>query len=236
MSGAAQTRAWLPGWRHLVDAVILSLVVLMVFAIVYGGADYLTEGRTLCRIHFDFELGIPFVPAMTLAYVSMNGLFVLAPFLLRSRRELVALAGALVSAILIAGVGFILWPAEPAFPQPQDLGIWTELFHAADRINLRYNMVPSLHVALTIAAVSILARGNRMLTAAMLWSWGLVICLSTVLTHQHHLIDVATGAALGVAVDRLVYRRIARSARLVSGRSQNGAGCHGVILESAAGR
>ncbi|MEX2138993.1 MAG: phosphatase PAP2 family protein [Pirellulales bacterium] len=136
----------------------------------------------------------------------MYGLFVLAPFLLRTQRELRALAGALVASILVASVCFLLWPAEAAFSEPEDLGIWAGLYHAADRINLRYNMVPSLHVALSIATVSILARRVTRWVAALLWSWGALISLSTLLTHQHHLLDVATGAVLGIAVDCLVFR------------------------------
>jgi membrane-associated phospholipid phosphatase len=220
MSGSAEGAWRFPGWRHFGRAAVLALAVLAVFWLVYGATDYFSQGRTLRRIHFEFELGIPFVPAMTLAYVSMCGLFFMAPFLLPSRRELVALALTLVASILVAGVGFTLWPAESGFPPPQDLGIWADLYHAADRINLRYNMVPSLHVALTVTTVAILARGCRMPAAAMLWCWGLVICVSTVLTHQHHLIDVATGAALGLAVDRMVYRRIMSHASIGDSRSR----------------
>jgi membrane-associated phospholipid phosphatase len=213
MIASAAHRSWFPGWRHLGRAVNLAIIVLIAFCVVYGGADYLSRGRTLVKVHFDAELSIPFVPAMTLAYVSMYGLFVLAPFLLRTKRELRALAGALIASILVAGVCFLLWPAEAAFPEPEDLGIWAGLYHAADRINLRYNMVPSLHVALSIATVSILARRGARWFAAMLWNWGALISLSTLLMHQHHLLDVATGAVLGIAVDHMVFRRTMSHAR-----------------------
>jgi membrane-associated phospholipid phosphatase len=138
----------------------------------------------------------------------MYGLFLLAPFLLRSEQQLFALAQALTAAILAAGVGFLLWPAEPAYPAPENLGMWAGLYQAADRLNLRYNMVPSLHVALSIATVAILSRCCSWPMAVLLWSWGVLISLSTLLTHQHHLLDVATGAALGIAVDRMVFRRL----------------------------
>jgi membrane-associated phospholipid phosphatase len=214
MNGCAQRGRQPSAWSHFGFAVLLALLVFLVFWIVYGGTDYLSTGRTLRRVHFDFELLIPFVPAMTLAYISMNGLFLLAPFLLRTPRELAALAASLVAAILIAGIGFLLWPAEPAFPQPKDSGIWADLFHTADRLNLRYNMAPSLHVALSVATVAILARGRGKPMAVSLCFWGVLICVSTVLVHQHHLIDIATGAALGIAVDRMVYRRMMPPARL----------------------
>jgi membrane-associated phospholipid phosphatase len=194
---------------HLRSAAIWGFAVLVVFWVVYGGTDYLAAGRVLRRVHFDWELGVPFVPAMTLFYLSMYGLFLLAPFLLRSEQQLRALAYALSAAVLAAGIGFLLWPAVPAYPNPENLGRWTGLFQFADQLNLRHNMIPSLHVALSVATVAILSHDCNRPLAACLWSWGILISLSTLLTHQHHLLDVATGAALGVAVDRMVYRRLA---------------------------
>jgi membrane-associated phospholipid phosphatase len=211
MSDSAKQCSWFPGWPHLRRAALLALPVLVVFCVVYGGTNYLAGGRAPRPVHFDAELRIPFVPAMTLVYTSMYGLFLLAPFLLRSEQELRALAQTLSTAILAAAVGFLLWPAEPAYPEPKNLGMWASLYQAADRLNLRYNMVPSLHVALSIATVSALARCCSWSLAVLLWSWGILISLSTLLTHQHHLLDVATGAALGIAVDRMVFRRLASS-------------------------
>jgi membrane-associated phospholipid phosphatase len=213
-----------PGWRHLGTAAVLSFAVLVLFCLVYGATDYLSHGRTLVKVHFEAELSIPFVPAMTLAYVSMYGIFVLAPFLLRAQRELLALAAALAAAILVAGACFIVWPAEPAFPRPNDLGIWAPLYRAADWINLRYNMTPSLHVGLSIATVSILTRRCRRSFAVLLWIWGALVCVSTLFTHQHHLLDVATGIALGVAVDRMVFATIASNTSGHPGAGSNTVG------------
>lgn len=216
-------RRWFPGWRHLGRAALLALGVLIVFCVVYGGTDFLSRGRTLVKVHLDAEQSIPFVPAMTLAYVSMYGLLVLAPFVLRSERELRALSAALVAAILTAGVCFLLWPAEAAFPAPDTLGIWAGLYHAADEFNLHYNMVPSLHVALSIATAATLAHHCKPWGAAVLWCWGGLVSLSTVLIHQHHLLDVATGVALGVAVDRVIFCRLAsREHSATSGSKTSG--------------
>ena len=161
---------------------------------------------------------------MTLACVSMYGLFVVAPFLLRTERELRALAAALAAAIVVAGVCFLLWPAEPAFLRPNDLGIWAPLYHAADWVNLRYNMVPSLHVALSIATVSVLVRRCTRSFALVLWIWGALISVSTLLTHQHHLLDVAAGFALGIAVDRVVFATMASKTSGQPGTGSNTVG------------
>jgi len=78
-----------PGWCHVGYALVLGGVVTLWFALIYGGADFLTARRSLrVRLHFDAELAMPFVPASVLIYLSIYLLLWLAPFILRSGREL----------------------------------------------------------------------------------------------------------------------------------------------------
>jgi membrane-associated phospholipid phosphatase len=199
--------AW-PGWRHLGEALALSLAVLLLFSIVYGGADWLTGFRMRHHVHLPIELMIPFVPASVLGYMSMYGLFMIAPLILRTRRELLALAATLAVAIIAGGICFLLLPAELAFPEPTSLGGWRDLFAIADWINLRYNLVPSLHVALSLVCVDLFARRAGLAGALAFWTWGLAISVSTLLLHQHHLLDVATGAILALGVNRAIFSRL----------------------------
>jgi membrane-associated phospholipid phosphatase len=237
MNESARKDGLFPGWRHLGQAAVLLLGELVVFWSVYCVTDYITRWRTLRPINFAWELTIPFVPAMMLAYVSLYGLFLAAPFVLRTERELRALAAALIATILVAAVGFLIWPAESAFPPPTDLGIWAGLYQFADRLNLRYNMAPSLHVALGIATAAILAQRRGLATATLLWSWALLISLSTLLTHQHHVLDVVTGAALGMAADRIVFRRLVSSApSATSGSKTLGSNTVGLTAPNACPR
>jgi membrane-associated phospholipid phosphatase len=199
--------AW-PGWQHLGEALVLSLAVLLLFSVVYGGADWVTAFRERHHVHLPFELTIPFVPASVLGYMSMYGLFMIAPLILRTRRELRALAATLASAIVAGGICFLLFPAELAFREPTDLGGWRDLFAVADRINLRYNLVPSLHVALSLVCVDLFARRASLAGTFVFWCWGLAISVSTLILHQHHLLDVVTGAILALGVNRAVFARL----------------------------
>jgi hypothetical protein len=137
-------------------------------------------------------------------YVSIYALFILGPFILRERREFSALICALALVTLIGGIGFLLVPSRAAFAPPGDLGCWRGLFDFADRLNLDYNMVPSLHVALSVCCVSAFVRHASKLGRVLLWTWAAAIALSTLLTHQHHALDVVTGWALGVLAPRVV--------------------------------
>jgi len=190
-----------PGRAHLLEAWGLSLLNGVWFLVVYGGCDRLTARRTLrVPVHVPAELTIPLVPWTIVLYMSIYLLFLLGPFVLRERAEFRALIGTLASIILVAGICFLLFPASLAFPSPADgeLGIWASLFHLADRANLDYNLAPSLHVALSVACVAAFARHAHGIGKGLLWAWAASIAVSTVLTHQHHLLDVASGWLLAI--------------------------------------
>lgn len=201
--------AW-PGWSHLRYAGALALANGAWFALVFYGCDQLTARRaSRVRVHLDAELSIPFVPAMTAVYMSIYLLFLAAPFMLRTRREIRSAVITLATMIGIAGAGFLLVPARLAFPPAtaQDAGIWADVYLLADRLNLTYNLVPSLHVALTVACVAIFSRRASAPGKAVLWTWAVAVAASTLLTHQHHVLDVAAGWLLAIACVRLVYDR-----------------------------
>jgi len=203
--------AW-PGWAHLRYAGALSCVNALWFTFVYAGADYLTGLRTFrVPVHFPAELAIPFVPAMTVFYMSLYLFFMLAPFILRSAREFRALVITLAVMIFCSGIGFLLFPADLAFPQPPEsaLGIWAGLFHFADWLNLTYNLVPSLHVAFAVACAAVFSARAPMIGKMLLWLWATMIAASTVLIHQHHLLDVASGWLLALVCVRMVFNRLA---------------------------
>jgi hypothetical protein len=196
--------AW-PGWALLTQMLWLTLFVTLWWVIVYHGANWLTEVRSYrLRVHLDAELAMPFVPSFILAYLSMDLVFLPAPFILRSRRELQALALSLVVVTAVAGVSFLLFPAELAYP-PCDPGAWSALFTIARELALTYNMVPSLHVAMSCIGLAAYATHGGPAGKALLGTWAATIALSTLLTHQHHLLDVVTGLGLAAAGKRFIY-------------------------------
>jgi membrane-associated phospholipid phosphatase len=198
----------------------LSLLNAVWFVFVYGGCDALTVHRGLrVPVHIAAELRIPFVPGMVVFYMSIYLLFLAGPFILRSRREFRALIVTLAAVILSAGVGFLLVPAELAFPAPSNdqLGVWTGLFHLADRANLTYNLAPSLHVALSVVCIAAFATRAEGMGKALLWIWAAGIALSTLLTHQHHVVDVLTAWLLASLGMTLIYSRLSCRGKHVPG-------------------
>jgi hypothetical protein len=202
--------AW-PGWTQMQFAVGQIALITLWFGFVFAGADWLTAHRTArVHIHLAAELRIPLVPSFLLVYMSVYLLYLGVPFVLRTRREIKSLALAQFITILVAGVGFLLIPGTLAYAPPNDLGAWKPLFHFADWLNLDYDLVPSLHVATSIVCIEAFARHAGMAGKAALRSWGLAIAASTILTHQHHLLDAGTGYVLGMLIARLTARLDAR--------------------------
>jgi membrane-associated phospholipid phosphatase len=207
--------AW-PGWDHLRYAGLLSSMNALWFAFIYAGADYLTGLRSFrVPVYFPAELAIPFVPAMTVFYMSLYFYLLLAPFILRTAREFRALVITLAIMIFFSGIGFLLFPADLAFapPQESDLGIWAGMFHFADWLNLTYNLVPSLHVAFAVACAAVLSSHAQIAGKVLLWLWAAMIAASTVLIHQHHLLDVATGWLLALVCVRTIFYRLTGNPR-----------------------
>jgi membrane-associated phospholipid phosphatase len=187
-------------WPHLRRFALLSLLITAEFAVVFYGADWLTAQHALrIRAYANVELAIPLVPVMVVPYMTMYVIFWFAPFILRSSADLDRFAGAIARVIVIAGVAFVIFPAELGFAPVSSAGsVWNPWLQLATTLSRPYDLVPSLHVALfTVAAATYAARVSRGLRV-LLGAWLVIVAASTVLTHQHHLIDVVLGLALGL--------------------------------------
>ena len=67
-----------------------------------------------------------------------------------------------------------------------------------------HNLVPSLHIAYSTTVFLYLWKKSvgHWRTAFIIWT--VAIYASVVLTHQHHIIDIVTGAALSLCVYKLI--------------------------------
>jgi membrane-associated phospholipid phosphatase len=198
-------------WR---TSIWVALAGAVWFVLLYGGADYVTSRRSLrVPVHFEAELRIPFIASAVWIYMSIYALFLMCPFVLRSSRRVIALGATLAAVTSAATIGFLLIPAELAFPSParaSEPGATAQAYLFADWLNLRYNLLPSLHVALSVTCIGAYAPRARRAGRFWLWSWALAVAVSTVLTHFHHILDAVSGFVLGLTAVRVVYHPLAR--------------------------
>lgn len=195
--------AW-PGKADLRLTLPLSCLFAVLFHSVYSLASLAGSGRTRPAFYFDWELSLPFVPAAALIYLSVGFVLALAPFVLRTRREFVPFFVMLTAEVLIAGLIFLIAPVEQGFAERVS---GSALFRIADTLNLEYNEIPSLHAAFAITAALVFGRRCGLLGKSLFWIWAAAVLVSALLMHEHHVLDLVAGAALGFVAVGVVNHR-----------------------------
>ncbi len=185
----------------------------LLFMVVYGATNQLASLRTdLGTIGLPWEPKvIPFVPIFIIPYMSIDLFFVGAPFLCASRAELRVFSYRIAAAILIVGAFFLFMPLTFASARPVPDGWTAPIFRFLHGFDQPHNLFPSLHITLRTILAYTYARHTRGPLRGILHFWFFLIGLSTLLTYQHHLLDVYGGFLLAVVVFHL-YREEATPA------------------------
>src|SRR4029079_9821787 len=135
---------------------------------------------------------------MVVPYLSIDLFFVAAPFLCATEEELWVFCRRIVAAIVVAGICFLLFPFRFAFERPHANGWLGTAFDWFRGMDLPYNLLPSLHLAFRTILAQHYARHTRGFWRSASNVWFFLVGVSTLLTYQHHFLDVVTGFALGV--------------------------------------
>ncbi len=175
------------------------------FFLLYGGAGWIASFQSGVTSHaFGWEAGIPFVPGMIVPYWSLDLFFAASLFLCRDRLALRRHAGRIVFVIVVAAACFVLFPMRFGFDRPPVDGVYGVLFGLLDQFDKPFNQAPSLHIALLTVLWPVYHRASRGLANLAIHAWFAMIGASVLLTWQHHMIDVPTGALLGLVALCLV--------------------------------
>jgi protein-tyrosine phosphatase/membrane-associated phospholipid phosphatase len=178
-------------------AALASALLSALFLVVYGFCNWFTSRRTdVGTLYFEWERHIPFIPLMIVPYMSIDLFFVAAPFLCRDDRELRVLARRISLGIIVAGVCFLLFPLRFAFERPAASGWLGAVFDWFRGMDKPFNLFPSLHITLRTLLADHYARHARGVWRGASHVWFSLIGFSTVLTYQHHVLDLAGGFAL----------------------------------------
>src|SRR5207302_3661832 len=137
-----------------------------------------------------------YVPLLIVPYMSIGLLFFAAAFLCRDEREMRVFARRVVFSILVAAAFFLLLPLKLAWPERPYVGGWFGDFveqscTAPFLMEYPHNLFPALHIVLCMILADLYARHTRGMVRILVCTWFTLIALSTVLTWQHHLVDVA---------------------------------------------
>ncbi|SNS53676.1 PAP2 superfamily protein [Noviherbaspirillum humi] len=175
----------------------------------YPFCNWVTAQReNTLSLYLRQELNIPLVPEFIWIYLSMYLMFFAPPFFL-GVSSLETLGKRLLAGTLLASASYLVFPSHLGFERivPAD-PLYQAVFTGLFAVDKPHNMVPSLHVVFTsiIAFALIGATSSRTLKAGWM-VWLLLIIASTLLVHQHHLLDCATGLLLASLLTRLIKKQ-----------------------------
>jgi len=175
-----------------------SLLISVLFVMCYGLCNYLTDYRfNRHALYWDWELAIPFVPWMIWGYASMLVLFLFPVFQLDTQR-IHRLGMQLIVAILLATGCFLIFPAELGFSRALPEGGYQAVYRFIFMIDYPYNLVPSLHIVFSSLIILALLETATPSWKPIYLAWLVIIGVSVILVHQHHLLDVASGLLLAL--------------------------------------
>jgi protein-tyrosine phosphatase/membrane-associated phospholipid phosphatase len=169
----------------------------LLFVIIYGSCNWIAAHRTdVGTWYYGWEKYIPFVPLMIVPYMSIDLFFVTAPFLCVNREELRVFARRIAFTILVAGGFFLAMPLKFGMPLPEPVGWTGALFKFLHTFDQPTNLFPSLHIAFRTILASLYARHSKGIVRVASHIWFSLIGFSTLLTYQHHFVDIVGGFIL----------------------------------------
>ncbi len=182
-------------------AALTSALTGLLFLVVYHACAWITMHRAeVPTCAFAWERLLPVVPWLIVPYWSVDAFFVAAPFLCKDEAELRVLRRRLVTATLAAGVCFLIIPLRLAWERPQVTGMFAPWFNAIQTLDAPVNLFPSMHIVYRTILAAHYARHARGRWRVASHVWFSLIGISTLLTWQHHLVDVLGGFLLAGAV------------------------------------
>jgi membrane-associated phospholipid phosphatase len=157
-------------------------------------------------LYFQKELMVPFIPEFFWIYMSMYLLF-FAPPLFLNVPQLRLLGKRIIAGTLISGVIFLLFPSQLGFERVVPDGFYGKLYTQIFALDLPYNMAPSLHVVYSgFILFSIYSASDKKYIRISAILWLLLILLSTLLVHQHHIIDIVLALVIIWAVNTKIIK------------------------------
>ena len=190
----------IPSLNNFILFSLLAALITILFTSIYFSTNFYAGNVDQYAYFFEFEKLFPFIPGFILIYLSLNILMTMPLFYLENKNEIIDYAGQIIIGTIIAGVFFVIFPGKLGFERILPDGLFYPVYRQLFEIDAPHNLAPSLHIIYTYITVFVLI--NK--TKSKVWHiWGGLMCMSVVLTHQHHLIDVVSGLLLSLILSNV---------------------------------
>ena len=198
--------------QHLIIALLL-FAIFYTLTNTYSAAVFDRYPERIHSLAITIDSKIPFIPAMIFPYSWSMILFIASFFMVRTPKQLSALSARLIVGILLACLVFYLIPARFSFNRPLTMD-WTAFgYQFLSVTDKPFNQLPSLHVTYALLlgvslwkAVNSKDKWRLVIYRLLLSIVCILIIISTVLTYQHHLLDIAGGLLLAGIVLIIVHK------------------------------
>ena len=197
-----------PGWRGHASQLRWLIATLAMFAAwpgFYFVASQLGGIREPVQFHFEIDRQIPLRTEFAMIYSAIYWFFIFPALYGTGKAMFWPLLRAYATLMVVSSAFFTLYPVE--YPRDplivRTLGDWNlAIIH---RLDPPINCFPSSHCAVAMLAAFGLREVNP-----KAWYPGLVvalgICLATLMTRQHYLVDTLAGMTLGTGVSLFFFR------------------------------
>lgn len=187
----------------------MKLIIWAAFAISYYTIFSLTSKLSgmqhdRAMLAFPFESQIPFYPAWSVIYLSINLLLFLALFIFREWKPLAAFAIILLIETIIGGLCFIIFPCKLIYLPVSIDGNFSAFVYTAKFFSMNDNYFPSLHTAFALTAMFSYSRYCSKIVKVGLYIWACAIPLSTLFIHEHQIADLIAGCILALIAHRFI--------------------------------
>lgn len=183
-----------------------------------AGGSYFVINRLprgeLMDMSTEFDRALPTVPIFVIPYLSFLPLvfFAMPLFLWRNQRLFRIFTLSVLFAQVVMNVLYLAIPATLVRPELTGNDIFTVLLRdLVWVVDQPLNTFPSNHVALSVISIVVLAvlpSGLKRYWPAMLWF--ALVCVSTLMTHQHVIADLVSGVLLGALVPLVLWAKAKR--------------------------
>lgn len=196
---------------------IIPLVIALIFnTIAYNGTRIITTSKYHYDITSPIDNLIPVIPATIIIYLGCY-LYWLVNYVIGAGQEddeAYKFLSADLFAKLICMVIFIAFPTTNTRPVLEDEGFFTEALKMLYQIDAADNLFPSIHCLTSWFCLIAVRKNPNVKTVYKIISViiTVAICVSTLTTRQHVIVDVAGGIALAefsyLIVDKIGFTRI----------------------------
>ncbi|WP_262362743.1 phosphatase PAP2 family protein [Providencia rustigianii] len=135
---------------------------------------------------------IAYSPSAIWLYLSFF-LFIPCGYLLSESVKVKPLMWQMILCAVLSGMVYLLYPTTAIFPQELGNGLTQQALVGLLQVDTPQNMLPSLHVSLTLISLVALWRQGKPIQNLLWLVWALVIIFSVLQLKRHLFIDVAGG-------------------------------------------